>query len=428
MNLFLGIDLGTSGCRGVVIDNHQQVQAQANTLIPAPVQQGSNIEQDPALWWNAVCRVLHSLQCKIPMQNIRAIAIDGTSGTLLAVDECGTPLNAALMYNDSRSIEEASLIKKWAPPQSGAHGASSSLAKFLWMQRNNRLNNAKRVLHQADWVAGKLIGIFKFSDENNALKLGFDPLTGAWPGWLNQLNIDRKLLPEIVPRGTNVKVISRKAINCFGFSNKTQVVAGTTDSIAATLATGVHKVGDAVTSLGSTLVLKIFTQTPISAPEYGVYSHRMGHLWLAGGASNSGGAVLKKYFTMDQISQMTQKVRHEKHTHLNYYPLLYNGERFPVNDPDKKPELLPRPDSDTLFFQGILEGIAQIEKRGYELLAELGAPYPASIKTTGGGANNSTWKEIRSRLLGVPVLKATQNEAAYGAALLALRATSQKMK
>ncbi|MCF6234929.1 MAG: FGGY-family carbohydrate kinase [Gammaproteobacteria bacterium] len=426
MNLFLGIDLGTSGCRGIVIDSNHQIQAQANTSIPAPVQRGSTIEQDPVLWWDSVCRVLHSLQSKISMQNIRAIAVDGTSGTLLTVDEYGTPLNAALMYNDIRSIEEASLIKKWAPPQSGAHGASSSLAKFLWMQRNNRLNNVRRVLHQADWIAGKLIGVFKFSDENSALKLGFDPLTGAWPDWLNQLNINRKLLPEIVPRGTNVKVVSRKAINRFGFNDETQVVAGTTDSIAATLATDAHCIGDAVTSLGSTLVLKVFTQTPISAPEYGVYSHRMGHLWLAGGASNSGGAVLKKYFTIDQLNKMTQKVRPEKPTHLNYYPLPCDGERFPVNDPDKKPKLLPRPESDTLFFQGILEGIAQIEKRGYELLAELGAPYPTSIKTTGGGASNPAWRQIRSHMLGVPVLEATQNEAAYGAALLALRATSQK--
>ncbi len=425
MDLFLGIDLGTSGCRAIVIDNNRQVQAQASTSIPAPLQQGVAIEQDPLLWWNAVCRVLHSLQTKIPMQNIRAIAIDGTSGTLLAVDKYGVPLNNALMYNDARSIEEALLIKKLAPSSSGAHGASSSLAKFLWMQRNNRLKNAECVLHQADWIAGKLMDTFRFSDENNALKLGFNPLIGSWPDWTSQLNIDQNLLPEIVPRGTNVKVVSRKAVKDFNFNYKTQVVTGTTDSVAATLATGVHKLGDAVTSLGSTLVLKVLTQTPISAPEYGVYSHRMENLWLTGGASNTGGAVLKKHFTIGQMGEMTQKIDPANPTDLNYYPLLCMGERFPVNDPNKKPDLIPRPESDALFFQGILEGIARIEKEGYELLAKLGAPYPTSIRSTGGGADNPIWTQIRSNMLGVPMIKAAQNEAAFGAALLAFRASSQ---
>lgn len=425
MDLFLGIDLGTSGCRAIVIDSHHQIQAQASTSIPSPLQQNVSIEQDPELWWDAVCRVLHSLKNTISMQKIQAIAIDGTSGTLLAVDEYGTPIGKALMYNDARSIEESALIQKFAPSKSGAHGASSSLAKFLWMQRNNKLNNARRVLHQADWIAGKLINTFKFSDENNALKLGFDPLTGTWPRWLNQLNIDQKLLPEIVPRGTNVKVVSHQIVEQFDFNHKIQVIAGTTDSIAATLATGAHKVGDAVTALGSTLVLKVFTQTPISSPEHGIYSHRMGDLWLAGGASNCGGAVLKKYFTTDQINDLSSKINPFAPTHLNYYPLPSNGERFPICDPNKKPVLVPRPESNTLFFQGILEGIATIEKQGYDLLAELGAPYPTSIRSTGGGAGNASWTKIRSNMLGAPILEPTQNEAAYGAALLASRAISK---
>lgn len=422
MDLFLGIDLGTSGCRAIVIDSNLQVQAQTSTSIPPPLQQDLLIEQDPALWWDAVCRILHSLQSTISMQRIRAIAIDGTSGTLLSVDEHGVPLGSAFMYNDARSTDEAALIQKFAPSHSGAHGASSSLAKFLWMQNHNKLHHAKRVLHQADWIAGKLINTFQFSDENNALKLGFDPLIGAWPDWLKRLDINQKLLPEIVPRGTAIKAVSHQAVKEFGFNQKTQVVAGTTDSIAATLATGAYKVGDAVTSLGSTLVLKIFTQTPISSPEHGIYSHRMGDLWLAGGASNSGGAVLKKYFTSDQINAMNLEINPTEPTNLNYYPLPCKGERFPISDPEKKPHLIPRPENNTLFFQGILEGIAAIEKQGYDLLFDLGAPHPTSIRSTGGGAGNSVWRQIRSNILGIPIPKTTQNEAAYGAALLASRA------
>ncbi|HDO34643.1 MAG TPA: carbohydrate kinase, partial [Chromatiales bacterium] len=106
---------------------------------------------------------------------------------------------------------------------------------------------------------------------------------------------------------------------------------------------------------------------------------------------------------------------------LGYYPLLAPGERFPIADPDLAPRLTPRPADDARFFQGLLEGIARIEARGYRLLAELGAPYPVSVRTVGGGARNAPWRRIRERLLGVPVPASEHEDAAYGAALLARR-------
>jgi len=86
-----------------------------------------------------------------------------------------------------------------------------------------------------------------------------------------------------------------------------------------------------------------------------------------------------------------------------------------------EPVLEPRPSSDAVFFQGILEGLAHIEQRGYRLLAELGAPYPEKVLSVGGGARNTSWMEIREQLLGVPVTRAPHQEAAFGAALLARR-------
>ena len=100
--------------------------------------------------------------------------------------------------------------------------------------------------------------------------------------------------------------------------------------------------------------------------------------------------------------------------------MLANGERFPLNDPALAPRLQPRPTDDVLFYQGILEGIANIEVRGYQKLAELGVPWPERIITTGGGASNVPWRTMRARLTGIPVTAATHQEAAYGAALLAL--------
>jgi sugar (pentulose or hexulose) kinase len=102
------------------------------------------------------------------------------------------------------------------------------------------------------------------------------------------------------------------------------------------------------------------------------------------------------------------------------------GERFPEYNPQLPPRLEPRPEDDAVFFQGILEGIAAIERRGYRLLEELGAPYPLRVHSVGGGAANSAWRSIRETLLGIPVIAASHQSAAYGAALLARRGAEER--
>jgi sugar (pentulose or hexulose) kinase len=200
----------------------------------------------------------------------------------------------------------------------------------------------------------------------------------------------------------------------------TLVLAGTTDSTAAVVATGAMRPGEAITCLGSTLVLKIIGLAPVAAPDYGVYSHRLGERWLIGGASNSGGAVLRQHFDDRKIRLLSESLSPDRPTGLDYYPLPAPGERFPVNDSALGPRMAPRPADDIRFLQGLLEGIARIEATGYRLLHALGAPELRMVLTTGGGTTNAAWTRIRARLLGVPVVPARHQEAAYGAALIAL--------
>lgn len=421
MALFLGIDIGTSGIRAVAIDPEGKPQGQCAVPLPAPHRDGARVEQDPALWRRGLAELLRELLRRVPAQHIRAVAVDGTSGTVLLADERGEPLGPALMYNDARGRAEAQSIARAAPRQSAAHGPSAGLAKLLHLQGHGDAARARHVLNQADWIAGLLCGRYGVSDANNCLKLGHDPVEGCWPRWLARLGVRTDLLPEVVSPGTPVGTVSEAAAMEFGLAAGTTVVAGTTDSTAAFLATGAQRPGEAVTSLGSTLVLKVIAQQPVFAPEYGIYSQPLGGLWLAGGGSNTGGAVLKQHFTEAQMAAMTPRLRPDAPTGLAYYPLPAPGERFPVNDPLLAPHLEPRPADDVVFFQGLLEGMAHIELRGYRLLAELGAPYPVSVRSVGGGAQNAAWTAIRRRLLQVPMVSAAHQEAAYGAALLARR-------
>jgi D-ribulokinase len=158
-----------------------------------------------------------------------------------------------------------------------------------------------------------------------------------------------------------------------GLPADTAIVAGTTDGCAAFLASGASAPGDGVTSLGTTLTLKLLSDKPVFAPDFGIYSHRIGEQWLAGGASNTGGAAIGKFFTAEDIARLTPLLDPDHPTGLDYYPLPKPGERFPVNDPNFQPRLEPRPTDDRIFFQAILEGIARIEAEAYAKLGELGA-------------------------------------------------------
>ncbi len=419
MAIYVGVDVGTSACRAFALDETGRAVARARRALAPPQRTGAGVEQQPELWWRILEQTLGDLWRLVDAAKVRRLAVDGTSATLLLCRPDGTPLTPALMYNDSRAEEAARQIDACAPRDSAARGPGSSLAKCLHL-RTGVADRDWVAMHQADWLSGQLRGRCDTSDENNALKLGYDAVARRWPDWLRSLDLRPPQLPRVVAPGTVVGHLRADLAARWGCRPTLEIVAGTTDSTAGFLAAGATRNGLAVTALGSTLVLKVLSDRPVFAARYGVYSHRLGDSWLVGGASNSGGAVLRQFFSPCDIHRYSRLLQPENPTGLDYYPLPAPGERFPLQDARLAPRLQPRPAGDARFFQGILEGMSEIEARGYRLLAELGAPYPSAVLSVGGGAVNHGWQALRAARLGVPVVRARQQEAAYGAALLAL--------
>jgi D-ribulokinase len=415
MRTFIGIDFGTSGARAIVLNVDRQIQAKAS--LP--------FEQVPPENWAILWQdTLFSLLQTIPLalrQNTRAIAINGTSSTVLICDAEGKPLAPPILYGDDRGAEVLDQVRAIAPAHHTVISATSSLAKLLWWMRETKASGASGYfLHQADWLAFLLHGRLGISDYHNALKLGYDVETLQYPNWLTALSLPFRL-PEVVAPGTAIAPVCASIRTRLDLPTDCTVCAGTTDSIAAFLASGAAIPGEAVTSLGSTLVLKLLSQTRLEVAEYGIYSHRLGDLWLVGGASNTGGAVLRQFFSEAELDELSQQIDPTQPSPLAYYPLPKPGERFPINDPTLPPCLSPRPNHPAKFLQGLLEGIVRIEAEGYALLQRLGATPLTRVYTAGGGAKNLAWMSMRSRRLQLPVLPSPQTEAAYGSALLALR-------
>lgn len=425
MNCYLGIDFGTSGARAVVLNQRSQLEIEVSQRFSNTLPQGQ------AAHWQAV---LFELIQQIPVDiriRIRAIAINGTSSTVLLCDRHGQPLAPPLLYNDARGAAELPWLQQFFaerhPQASGKDNvlnATSSLVKLLWWRQQPYFAQACYLMHQADWLAFLLHGQSGISDYHNSLKLGYDVKQLCYPAWFSDLDV-QSLLPQVLAPGTPIGLIQPQVAEQLELPKDCQICAGTTDSIAAFLASGANAPGEAVTSLGSTLVLKLLSQTPVENGQYGIYSHRLGNLWLVGGASNTGGAVLQQFFSTAELATLSAEIDRDRESPLDYYPLIRSGERFPINDPFLPPRLDPRPESDVEFLHGLLESMARIEARGYQLLQSLGATRLLRVYTAGGGASNPTWTAIRQRHLQVPVLPSAHIEAAYGTALLAMSGTRQ---
>ena len=409
--LALGIDLGTSGVRIAVVDSSRSLLFSAAT----GYRQGLQASSD---WIRALTELIPSIPTPLRRQ-LGALAVDGTSGTLLACTRQGDPLGDALPYHQA-CPEQIERVRDLIAEDGPACSASSSLARALRLLQHHRQPVLLR--HQADWVHGWLLQDWRWGEEGNNIRLGWLLQRQCWPEsfyaepWMASL-------PDIRPSGSPLGTISKERSKDLDLPDDLLVVAGTTDANAAVLTADAAD-DEGITVLGSTLVIKRFMDEPLR-PGAGTSTHRVGGRWLGGGASNSGGAVLLQVFPGIDLTELSRQIDPEASSGLDLRPLACKGERFPVDDPAQEPVLTPRPVSDALYLHGLLEGLSRIERDGWQRLQQLGAPAPKRLVTLGGGARNPQWRRLRERMLGLPIRSCTTPPAA-GVARLALTALQQK--
>ena len=203
MSLFLGIDFGTTGVRTSIIDKNKKELINFSVSIDSPISKGALVYQHPSLWWSALIKNLTFLKTKIGLNKIDRLSIDGTSGTVLITDHFGNPLDNALMYNDASAVKESKLVENVSDNHPIVSTSTNALVRALSLI--NKFKKEKyRILHQADWIACKIINDYLYSDENNALKLGYDCVERSWPKWFDQLPIEMNSLPNIKIPGQSI--------------------------------------------------------------------------------------------------------------------------------------------------------------------------------------------------------------------------------
>ena len=410
-SLALGIDLGTSGVRVAVLNG------QRDLLYTAATSYERNLTY-PEDWQKGCIQLIAAIPDELRTR-LRSLAVDGTSGTLLACDREGTPLGKALPYNACcpEQLDQVLALVQAGQPVASASGSLARAFRLLEQHAQPLI-----LRHQADWITGWLLSNWQLGEEGNNLRLGWSLTDQQWPRSFEDQTW-REALPEIRPSGSVLGTLDRTRAHQLGLSSDILVIAGTTDANAAVLTADAGD-DEGITVLGSTLVLKRFTDMPLQHGA-GTSTHRVGGRWLGGGASNSGGAVLRECFPGIDLDELSRQIDPDQESGLKLLPLIGKGERFPVDDPDLEPVLTPRPVSDALYLHGLLEGLSRIESRGWQRLTELGAPAPKRLVTLGGGARNPQWRRLRQRLLGIPI-RSCDSPPAAGVARLALTALQQK--
>jgi len=436
----LGLDVGTQGAKALVCDGEGNVVAQAAEPFATP----TNVEllppgwseQNPADWWNAAAGCLRSVVDELreaghSPSDVKAISVDSTSGTVVALDKSGSPVRAAIMYNDTRATAEAEecnsagvlLTEKLACK----FAASFALPKILWIKRNEPqvFEDASVFGHAADYIVGRLTGNFRISDTSNTLKTGYDLIDRRWPDFIESaLGIPTHKLPQVVTPGLTVGEVTKECSRETGLAGGTAVAAGVTDGTAGFLASGAVKVGDWNSTIGTTLVVRGVSTRLIKDPLGRIYNHAhpQGY-WLPGGASNSGAECLEKLFHGRSLAELNAYVPQYAPTSLIVYPLVRAGERLPFVNPDAEGFIIGEPRDSRDLYSAYLEGVGYVERWCLELLAELGAEVGDAVYTTGGGAKSIEWIQIRASILNKRVIKPKSTECAMGTAVVAASKT-----
>lgn len=433
MDLVVGVDLATAAVRAVAVDADGRLHAGAQTGLPAPTMPRPGwVEQDAGTWWPALAGVLGQVTGTLGRRarSIRSICVSSTSGTVLALDRHMEPLGPALTYADQRAKAQAETAARVDTPRWAELGLrirpSFGVAKWAWLLEQPEIAaRAARLAHASDVVVGRLIGAPVPTDYSHALKSGFDPLHMEWVrGALDALGIREELLPEVRAPATGAGILDRKAIDATGLPPGCEVRLGMTDACAAQLAAGAGAPGRFVSVLGSTLVLKGTGTELIKDPEGVVYCHRHpAGWWLPGGASSTGGMALTHGFAGRDLGELDAKAAAHGPATAIIYPLVGTGERFPFSVPDAESFTLGDPQDEVERYRAILEGVAFVERLGYERLAELGAEVRPPIATAGGGAASAMWTRIRATVLGTPLVRKTEASTALGAAILGAAGT-----
>jgi xylulokinase len=446
MTSFLGIDIGTSSVKAVLVDERQTILAEASApldvLRPRPLWS----EQDPEAWWQAVLTTVGALRKAVPdaWERLQAIGLSGQQhgATLLGSD--GRVLRPCILWNDGRSQAECTELTARVPDftrrASNIAMPGFTAPKLLWVAKHEPeiFAATAMVLLPKDYVRYRLSGAYVSEMSDSAGTLWMDIPARRWDGTLlAACGLSEAQMPRLVEGSEVSALLSAEVASAWGLGGRQIPIAGGGgDNASSAVGIGATGGGDGFLSLGTSGVIFAATDKPVALPERALHGfcHALPGRWhgmvvvlsaalsldwiagLTGNAGNIAGFLARaESFAADGVRRAHAPV---------FLPYL-TGERTPHNDPLATAHfagLTVEHGAETLGY-AVLEGVAFALADCLDVLVEAGAA-PASCMLVGGGSRSPFWAQLISDVTGLTLDLPVGAEvgSAFGAARLAMLA------
>jgi xylulokinase len=420
--LFLGLDLGTSGLKAGVFDayGHLVARAQASYVTQSP--QNGWVEQNPEQWWAAAVGAIKDVARHVDPTKIQGVCVSGQSPALVCLDASGEAVRPASIWSDQRALAEGFEVAE----QLGPLASFSLLPRLLWLKTHEPANydRTKFVFESFDYIS------FKLTQQVAAI----GP-TGGPSSWsakhIGSIGLDPEKFPSRLSQlGEVFGSLTPAVASMLGLPSGLPVIAGTIDAFVAWLGTATLSKGALCNTAGTSEGIALVWDKPLNDPHGRVLSipHITGDGWIIGGAMSSGGIMLDWFVRSfyDHVDSPYVAVVNEADSvkpganSLIALPYLV-GERSPIFNSNARSVFFGITEKHTRahFARAVLESVAFAVRDVCEVIEELGAEI-AEVRVAGGATQSNVWNQIKADVLGRRVLVPEISESSLlGSAIIA---------
>nr|WP_321456028.1 xylulokinase [uncultured Cohaesibacter sp.] len=434
--MYLGIDLGTSGVKVVIMSADQQIIASTNQPLSVSRPASGWSEQDPESWILATATAFDDLAKANPdlLKQVRAIGLSGQMHGATMLDEKDAPIAPCILWNDTRSHEEAAKLD--ATP--GFRELTGNIVfpgftapKLAWMQANKPelFEKIRKVLLPKDylrlWLTGDYVSDYSDSAGTSWLDVG----KRVWsPDLLAATGLDLSHMPALAESTDSTGTIRKELVERWGFSAEAIVAGGAGDNAASAIATGIVGEGDAFISLGTSGVIyaAINSYRPLPQSAVHTFCHSTANHWCHMAVILAATDALNWYANLvgSKAADLTKALGDEIAAPGStlFFPYL-GGERTPHNDASIRGGFigLSHPDDRVVLTRTVLEGISYAFKDGIKALEAAGTSLSRLI-AVGGGSSSDYWLSLLATILDKQIDRPTAGDfgGAFGAARMGL--------
>lgn len=439
----LGLDLGTTGVKALLITPDGQVVASATRDYPLSTPYPNWSEQDPADWWDATCAAIRDVLERDPagVSAVAALAISGQMHGATLIDKNGAVVRPCILWNDGRTsaqcdeiVERVGGLSRLLTLTSNPALVGFTAPKLLWVRQHEpeAFARARTLLLPKDYINYRLTGMLQTEVSDASGTLLFDVQRRQWSAdMMAALDLSTDLLP---PCSESIAIVGRvtpeAAARC-GLLAGTPVVAGGADNACAAVGTGVVAPGTALSSTGTsgTIVAPTTSGAADPAGRAHTFCHAIPETYYVMGVMLSAGGALRWY--RDALTTMGTPIAYDVLTDaaagvplgaegLLFLPYLA-GERTPHADPLARGVFfgLSLRHRQPHLTRAVLEGVTLGLRDSVEIIRALGGNLSV-MRATGGGARSALWRQIQADVFNAEVVTVNSSEGpAFGAALLA---------